>query len=1027
MTPRARLQPRTRIGPTESRTGPTARGLVPPRGAPTRLALVLTLVALTVGSGFGGALVAASPTDHGAPRPLLAPPALSAAAAPAPSNASAPTPAEEAALVKVGSTLDLINDTVQGGNYEPANLAFAGPLVGLPSSSLVIGVTASPFTGGGVAYEFDTATQQVTAWAPLGPVEPEAVALASNTGTVFVADCATSNLSLYHTAPFGFDEDLPTAGCPDALAFDGALGTMLVTSASDNLLLSINTSTYASHAYGVGVEPVAVAYDAADAIVVVANYETTNLTFLNASTFKLLGNLALPDYPTALTVAPNGTVYVALATSHVVTAVDATSETAGRSFDVGSDPTALYLDPASSILFVAGDAAPANLSEVNVSSGVAAGSVPLPGGPHALGVDGQGDTLVVTASQSYNLTLVSTASLDRTASIVVGASPSLVTVDPDTENLFTVDDISGGLTEANVTLALPHPAGVLPSGGEFDTAAADAPNGTLWFVSEGSDVISEVNGSTGRVYRTYDHNATGGSLAFDAYDNRLFLGNLSSDTVIPFSAKNGYPDPGVKAVPAPTASYFDRLTGRLYVGSGETGPAFEDLAVLNGTRETVVHDLDGYGGITSIVKDPLNGMIFATSLGCGCVYVVNSSTEGLVTAIALPGGEDALASVFDPVSDLLYVAEALSDNVTLIDPIHDKVVGGVTVGFTPVSLAYDYDGGYVAAANLVGGTVSILPDPGRFAVIFHERGLRPADVAWGVAGQGTLRWSNSSTLDYYVLNGSFAWQLDVPIHFNTSGGPVSGSVVVNGSDVDVYIHFTVNGTRFPVVFYERGLPYDTNWTVVLNGTRLSGTGQTLVTTLQNFTYPYYVPALPGYLPSPASSELVMNGSLVNTTITWNATLYPVTFVASGLASGVLWTASVGNYVNHSTGADLVLEVPNGSYSFTVSVSGYTASPSTGHLNVSGGPVSESISFRLIPAATQTGAPPPPLDSGAIALGIIALAVVAAALAVFAEWRERRALARPPAPPAPPPLPEPAMPAGGEATEGPGGASPPGPT
>ncbi len=83
-----------------------------------------------------------------------------------------------------------------------------------------------------------------------------------------------------------------------------------------------------------------------------------------------------------------------------------------------------------------------------------------------------------------------------------------------------------------------------------------------------------------------------------------------------------------------------------------------------------------------------------------------------------------------------------------------------------------------------------------------------------------------------------------------------------------------------------------------------------------------------------------------------ATTYAVQFVESGLPSGTSFSVTLNGATSSGSGTVSFSEV-NGSYSFSVgSVSGYTASPSSGTVVVSGSAVSESITF------TTNSSPPP---------------------------------------------------------------------
>jgi subtilase family serine protease len=73
--------------------------------------------------------------------------------------------------------------------------------------------------------------------------------------------------------------------------------------------------------------------------------------------------------------------------------------------------------------------------------------------------------------------------------------------------------------------------------------------------------------------------------------------------------------------------------------------------------------------------------------------------------------------------------------------------------------------------------------------------------------------------------------------------------------------------------------------------------------------------------------------------------YTVTFTESGLASGTSWSVTFNGTAQSSTGTSIQFSVTNGSYSYTVgSVSGYTVSPSSGSVTVSGSAQSISIVY-----------------------------------------------------------------------------------
>ncbi|MCL4314138.1 MAG: protease pro-enzyme activation domain-containing protein [Candidatus Thermoplasmatota archaeon] len=80
--------------------------------------------------------------------------------------------------------------------------------------------------------------------------------------------------------------------------------------------------------------------------------------------------------------------------------------------------------------------------------------------------------------------------------------------------------------------------------------------------------------------------------------------------------------------------------------------------------------------------------------------------------------------------------------------------------------------------------------------------------------------------------------------------------------------------------------------------------------------------------------------------------YSVTFTESGLPSGTTWSVTLGGSTQSGTGS-ISFSEPNGSYSYTVgSVSGYTSSPSSGTVTVSGASITKAISFTATTTPTQ---------------------------------------------------------------------------
>ncbi|MGD0249385.1 MAG: hypothetical protein ABSB97_00605 [Thermoplasmata archaeon] len=80
---------------------------------------------------------------------------------------------------------------------------------------------------------------------------------------------------------------------------------------------------------------------------------------------------------------------------------------------------------------------------------------------------------------------------------------------------------------------------------------------------------------------------------------------------------------------------------------------------------------------------------------------------------------------------------------------------------------------------------------------------------------------------------------------------------------------------------------------------------------------------------------------------------PVTFTGSG-GNGGSWTVTLNGAARSSTGTAISLLEPNGTYSYSVTPpNGYSASPSSGSVTVSGGSVNVAVTFTKLPAYSVT--------------------------------------------------------------------------
>jgi len=178
---------------------------------------------------------------------------------------------------------------------------------------------------------------------------------------------------------------------------------------------------------------------------------------------------------------------------------------------------------------------------------------------------------------------------------------------------------------------------------------------------------------------------------------------------------------------------------------------------------------------------------------------------------------------------------------------------------------------------------------------------------------------------------------------------------------------------YTVTFTASPLPNGTDWSITFNGqTRTQTynylnyrtTGNSVTFDVPTGKYSYTVGSVKGYLCSPSSGSITVNGNgNIVQSLTFSLQRNTVTFTQSGLPWGTRYSVTFNgqtkycdNIVSTSISFDNVL---NGKYSYTVgSVTGYTSLPSSGSITVNSN-TNQKIAFspKLCTVTfTQSGLP-----------------------------------------------------------------------
>ena len=374
----------------------------------------------------------------------------------------------------------------------------------------------------------------------------------------------------------------------------------------------------------------------------------------------------------------------------------------------------------------------------------------------------------------------------------------------------------------------------------------------------------------------------------------------------------------------PDGAAYDSANGNLYVSNRGSS----NVSVINGSTNTVVATIPlPWDEPVGAAYDSSNGDIYVSEWNQTSftnVSVISGSTNRVVANISVGDREDS--ATYDPSNGDVYVTLWARGNVSVINGSSNTVVATVPVGLVPSGGAYDSSNGDVYIANTYSHNVSVIHGTKIVATVPVGSAAGPQDVAY-----------DSTNGDIYVTN-----------TFSNRLGTVS---VINGSSNTVV-------ATVPVGLVPNGAAYDpADGDVYVanigsnNVSVVAGSTNKIVATIPGGDEPWAVAYDPSNGEVYVTNYLSGNVSVICGSTESPAT-YTVSFIESGLPFGTNWSVTLSGDTESSTATAIGYSETNGTYSYSIgSVMGYTASPLSGNLAVSGNSVTESITFSLVNLTT----------------------------------------------------------------------------
>ena len=278
------------------------------------------------------------------------------------------------------------------------------------------------------------------------------------------------------------------------------------------------------------------------------------------------------------------------------------------------------------------------------------------------------------------------------------SEPYNLAVDPVDGRLFVTNynssDVSV-LSLQNDSLLAVVPVGTQPTATVYDAA-----NDQVFVLSQGTDAVTAIGGSSARVVATAPVGGQAGSfgypalLALDPASQQLFVANVANATISVVSAVN---DTVLTTIPTdvdPVALAFDPANGEVYVAeeSYYLTPKCSFVAAINGSSDTVVAQIPVGEFPDALAVDPVTDTVYVANLGANNVSVVNGTTDTVTATVPVGVLPDAITYV--SASNQVFVVNGNYEDygtgsVSVFSAANDTVLKTVKVGSVPANILAD--------------------------------------------------------------------------------------------------------------------------------------------------------------------------------------------------------------------------------------------------------------------------------------------------------------------------------------------------
>jgi len=859
------------------------------------------------------------------------------------------------------------------------------------SSAVTATITATPVPAG-FAYianfgsntvsVINTTTDAVVATVPVGN-SPMGVAVSPDGGIAYVANSNSSTVSVINASTNNVIATIPVGLNPDNLvvSYDGNF-LYVINSSSSNISV-ISTATNAVLA-SIPVNPnpfgIAVSPDGSRLYVTYGS-DGTVVSVISTATQALVSNVPVNKFVFGVAVSPDGReVYVTNYVDGTVQVINAATNMITATISIGGAPYGIAVSPDGTKVYVATNNAPGGtVTVINTLTNAIIAMIVGNGGPYGISVSPDGSTVYVTNVVPGEVSVINTATNTVIDKVNVGSLPEsmsnfvtggigcsgapiafTITVNPAAALLptITTSTVTGTISAcAGANSASPNIQQFTLSGSNLsNNIIVTAPTGFEVSLIAGSGYGSSVTipQSGGPVNSTIIYVRSAASASPGIISGKVVItSGPTTQNVMVNGIVNAWPT--VNAVSNQTFANGTVTTGVTFTGTAN---------IINWVNNNPGIGLpaSGTGNISPFTaintgNSPVIATISATPVSVGYAYVANSisndlsvintTTNSIVATI--PVGQTPTSVTVSPDGTRVYVTNQRANTISVINTATNFVISTITVAaFSPTSVAVSPDGKELYVVNLNSNNVLVFSTVTNTVLATIGVGGYPVGIV--VSPNGSMVYVANSSNTISVIDASTEQvKTTIPVGNSPYGIAISPDgntvyVAMSGANNVTLINTNTNmvtGT-IPVGSNPAGVTVSPNGNYVYVSNQTSNSVSVINTSTNKVVYTIPVGLNPlGLSFSPDGSMVYVANEDANTVSIINTATNTVTATVN-VGS---YPISLGNFVTGGTGCSGI------SVNFTITVnptvlSVITAAGTLSPLNTIYGTSSPSAIFTV---------------------------------------------------------------------------------